>query len=295
MTNTSLSFRDKWFENPSLAFADTLREGSDTQRWILGRNGFASPDAARAHLAGRRRLLDAGCGNGRVTALLRRLAAPDAEVVGVDLVAAPVASANLAGLPGVEIRPADLLGDLAPLGQFDFVYCQEVLHHTGRPRDAFLNVANRVAPGGEYAVYVYRKKAPVREFVDDYVRDRIATLPYAEASAACAEITAFGRALTELGGGGVQITVPAVSVLGIEAGTYDVQRLVYHFFMKCYWNPDLTEAENVAINYDWYHPQDCTRHELPEVLEWFTAAGLTLVHQHVDPYGITVRGVRPSA
>ena len=37
---TSKSFREKWENNPQLAFAETLREGSDIFRWILGRNGF---------------------------------------------------------------------------------------------------------------------------------------------------------------------------------------------------------------------------------------------------------------
>jgi hypothetical protein len=54
----------------------------------------------------------------------------------------------------------------------------------------------------------------------------------------------------------------------------------------------MTHQENVAINYDWYHPQLCTRHTLDEVECWFERAGLSIVHRHVDPYGITVRGVK---
>ena len=73
---------------------------------------------------------------------------------------------------------------------------------------------------------------------------------------------------------------------------YDVQRLIYHFFLKCFWNPSLAFDANAAINYDWYHPQLCTRHTLPEVESWFADAGLSVVHRLVDHYGITVRGVR---
>lgn len=79
-------------------------------------------------------------------------------------------------------------------------------------------------------------------------------------------------------------------ILGIEAGRYDVQRLIYHFFMKCYWNSDLTYDENVAVNYDWYHPQIATRHTSAEVEEWFVAAGLDIFHRFSDFYGITMRG-----
>jgi SAM-dependent methyltransferase len=286
---TAGSFKDKWENNPDLAFAETLREGSDIFRWILGRNGFPVTAEFDAWLTGRSRILDAGCGNGRVTALLRRHAPVSAQVVGIDLTAAHVAQANLADAPNTAFFEKDLLGDLSDLGEFDLIYCQEVLHHTADPRGAFLNLTSRLAQGGEMAIYVYKLKAPLREHADDYVRDRISALPYEEALAAMKELTAFGKALSEMK---ATVRVPDVQLLGIDAGEYDVQRLIYHFFLKCFWNPDLDFDANAAINYDWYHPQLCTRHTLPEVESWFADAGLSIVHRCVDHYGITVRGVK---
>ncbi len=289
--NTSRSFHDKWHRNEQLAFSETLREGSDIQRWILNRNGFASLAELREFMRGKRRILDAGCGNGRVTALLRECASDIASVIGIDLVAADVAENNLSAYSNVELRQADLLGDLSGLGRFDFVYCQEVLHHTTDPARAFLNLCSLLEPGGEIAIYVYKRKAPAREFVDDYVRERISDLPYDEAMKACRDITELGRVLSE---SGHKVTVPAVPLLGIDAGEYDVQRFLYHFFMKCFWNPALSFDENVAINYDWYHPQLASRHTAEEVEGWFRRAGLQIVQQCVDHYGITMRGVRVS-
>ncbi len=286
---TSKSFKEKWENNPQLAFSETLREGSDIFRWITTRNGFATPDAFRQWLQPRRRILDAGCGNGRVTALLRKYAPDDADIVGIDLTAADVARANLAGMPRVTVFARDLLGDLSDLGEFDLIYCQEVLHHTSDPQGAFRNLTKRLAPGGEIAIYVYKLKAPLREHADDYLRDRVSQLPYEEALAAMKEVTAFGKALAELD---AKVTVPEVKLLGIEAGQYEVQRLIYHFFLKCFWNPDLSFDANAAINYDWYHPQLCTRHTPEEVTSWFEAAGLKVIHTVVDHYGITMRGVR---
>lgn len=288
-SQTARSFRDKWEHNPDLAFAETLREGSDIFNWILTRNGFATPEALREWLAPRRRVLDAGCGNGRVTALLRRYAPRDTEIVGIDLTAAAVARDNLAGAERVTIHEKDLLGDLSDLGTFDLIYCQEVLHHTADPRRAFLNLGERLAQDGELAIYVYKRKAPLREHADDYIRGLIAGLPYEEAHAAMRGITELGKALSELK---VTVRVPDVELLGIQAGEYDVQRFVYHHFLKCFWNPALSFDENTAINYDWYHPQLCSRHTEEEVASWFEDAGLTIVHRHVDPYGITMRGVR---
>lgn len=287
---TAGSFRDKWVHNPDLAFADTSREGSDIFNWILTRNGFSSAQLFREWLAGRARILDAGCGNGRVTALLLKYAPPQAEVMGVDLTAADIARQHFERDARVSFRQKDLLGDLGELGEFDLIYCQEVLHHTSDPRRAFLNLSRQLAAGGEIAIYVYKQKAPLREHADDFIRSAIAHMPYDEAIRHMQGITKLGRALSAVQG---RVTVPDIELLGIEAGDYEVQRLVYFFFLKCFWNPDLGFDASAAINYDWYHPQLCARHTLPEVDGWFADAGLHVIHRHVDPYGITFRGVRP--
>ncbi len=288
-TQTFLSFHDKWHNNPDLAFAMTQREGSDIYDWILTRNGFANTAQARDYLSSKRRVLDAGCGNGRVSALLNTLSGNSTQIVAVDLTAADVARNNLQGYPRITVEQGDLLGDLSRLGKFDFIYCQEVLHHTKDPRGGFNNLVTLLEPGGELAIYVYKVKAPAREFLDDHVRAAISGLDYPAAMSSMEQITLLGKMLSEAVG---QVTVPAVDVLGIEAGTYDLQRFVYHFFCKCFWNPELSFDANVAINYDWYHPQLCTRHTVAEVQEWFQLAGLAVNHVHVDPYGITMRGRR---
>lgn len=290
MGDTVKSFRDKWEQNKTLAFEETLREGSDLFSWILGRNGFGSAEEIRAYLKNKRRILDAGCGNGRVTALLRRYAPKDAEIVAFDIVSTEIAQENLRtyGLSeGVRFYQKDLLGDLSDLGKFDFIYCQEVLHHTPNPEKAFLNLRTLLSSAGEMAIYVYKLKAPVREFVDDYVREKISDLDYPVAIGVCDQITALGKVLSEYA---ITLKVPRVDVLGIEEGEYDLQRFIYHFFMKCFWNPSLTFQENAAVNYDWYHPQIASRHTLAEVRQWFAKAQMDIVHEKVDLYGITVRG-----
>jgi SAM-dependent methyltransferase len=290
MSNTVETFRTKWEHNKTLAFEETLKEGSDLFSWILGRNGFSSTEEIRIYLENKRRILDAGCGNGRVTALLRRYAPKEAEIVAFDIVSTEFARENLEayGLSeGVRFFEKDLLGDLSDLGKFDFIYCQEVLHHTPDPEKALMNLRTLLSPAGEMAIYVYKVKAPVREFVDDYVRGKISDLDYSEAIRACEQITALGKVLSEYG---ITLKAPGVDVLGIEEGTYDLQRFIYHFFMKCFWNSDLTFQENAAINYDWYHPKIASRHSVEEVRGWFKRAGLKIVHEHVDLYGITMRG-----
>lgn len=288
-TQTYRSFKDKWENNLNLAFQETLNEKSEIHQWIMNRNGFTDKLAFQRYLADKNRILDAGCGNGRVTALLATLAPGTSSVVGADLTAAPVATKNLANYPNVTVFQKNLLENLSDLGKFNFIYCQEVLHHTSDPKRGFMNLVDLLDEKGELAIYVYKKKAPVREFVDDFIREKIARLNYKDAVKSMQSITEFGKQLSTLK---VRVRVPELELLEIPAGEYEIQRLFYHFFVKCFWNDELSFDDNVAINYDWYHPSLCSRHTMPEVLSWFDEAKLDVVHQYEDFYGITIRGKR---
>ena len=288
--NTAKSFDDKWHRNAGLAFENTLNPKSDIFKWIMQRNGFENGDALQTYLKDKKRMLDAGCGNGRVTALLRTYSDDEkTEVVGIDLTAADVAAENLKSYRNVHFHKKDLLDKLDELGKFDFIYCQEVLHHTGNARQGFNNLVPLLEDGGEIAIYVYKQKAPTREFVDDYVREKIAGMDYDTAMAQCRQITELGKALSAQN---VKLQIPAVDVLQIPAGEYDLQRFMYHFFAKIFWNNEFSFEDNAVINYDWYHPQNCSRHTIEEVRQWFLENGLTITHELVDFYGITIRATK---
>ncbi len=290
MSDTLSSFKDKWEQNKRLALDETLREGSEIFTWILQRNGFENTEGLKIYLGNQRRILDAGCGNGRVTALLRRYSSKSTQIVAIDLVSSQIAKENLEALglsEGVIFLQKNLLEDLSELGKFDFIYCQEVLHHLSDPEKGFRNLSSLLSEGGEIAIYVYKEKAPVRELVDKYLRERISGLPYEKAIQICSQITQLGKLLSDQK---VRIRVPSIEILGIEEGEYDLQRFFYHFFMKCFWNPNLSFQDNIAINYDWYHPQIASHHTLEEVRGWFKRANLEIVHEKVDFYGITLRG-----
>jgi len=289
-SNTATSFSDKWKNNPELVFEETLREGSEIFLWILNRNGFKDSGELSCFLKSKNRILDAGCGNGRVTALLRKYSNPaTTEIIGIDFVASKIAKKNLASQKNISFYKKDLLDDLTDLGKFDLIYCQEVLHHTKNPQQAFLNLTKILNARGEIAIYVYKKKAPIREFTDDFIRKKISAMTYEEAMKVCEEITTLGKSLSD---SKIKIQVLEVNVLEIKAGEYDLQRFLYHFFMKCFWNDNLSFHDNAVINYDWYHPQDCSRHTIEEVRKWFADARLNIAHEHVDFYGITMRGIK---
>jgi SAM-dependent methyltransferase len=285
---TESSFKQKWTNNQKLAFSETNKEGSNIQNWIVKRNGFSSLSQFGKWLTGRDRILDAGCGNGRITSLIQANTAYDQKIVGIDFSSIEVAINNLRQFQNIELFEKDLLEDLSDLGKFDLIYCQEVLHHTADPFKAFSNLCGRLNPDGEIAIYVYKKKAPMREYADDYIRELVSQMPYEEAAKEMSNFAELGRILSELN---IKVKVPEIKVLEIEDGEYDIQRFFYHFFLKCFWNPELSKDENTAINYDWYHPTISTRHTPDEVKGWFSENSLELIHFHEDHYGITARGI----
>lgn len=288
-TKTEKTFSDKWNNNKNLFLDNILDDTTDIHNWIMTRNGWTNQSHMAEVLSQAKRVLDAGCGNGRVTKLIRNNTNNDTEVVGIDLVAHKVAEENLKTEKNVSFYQKDLTQDLKDLGKFDFIYSQEVLHHTSNPAKSFDNLVEILEKDGTIAIYVYKKKAPVREFTDDQIRNEMIDMNYDKAMEESRKITELGKTLSDLN---IKINVPQIDSLEIKEGEYDLQRFLYHYFCKCFWNSELTFEENAVINYDWYHPQLCTRHTLHEIEQWFKKNALTITHSYEDFYGITMHGVK---
>ncbi len=270
---------------------ETINENSEIHNWILNRNGFFSELEFKKWLCSKKRILDAGCGNGRIIVLFKKYISEHINIVGIDLVSADIAKKNTVNFDGVDIFTANLLDDLSIYGKFDLIYCQEVLHHTSDPKKAFFNLCNLLEDDGEIAIYIYKMKGPIREYTDEYIRSNISILPYNQAFDEMKLITMLGKILSEIN---IKIKVPSIPLLGIESGVYDIQRFIYNYFIKCFWSNSLSFEDNVAINYDWYHPKICYKYKINEVVSWFNEAGIEIIHSNVDYYGITIRGVKRS-
>jgi SAM-dependent methyltransferase len=185
----------------------------------------------------------------------------------------------------------DILNPPFPAASFDFVVADQVLHHTPDTVRAFQRMAALVAPGGEIAVYVYRKKALLRELADEHIIDVTSRLSVDECLELSEQITELGRELSHLG---AKVKLErGVPLLGIEPGEHDVQRLIYWTMLKCFWNEELGWRQSVMINYDWYSPVYRSRHTEQEVRQWCADAGLGIANLNVIESGISVRAQRP--
>ena len=214
-----------------------------------------------------------------------------AEWVGLELSdAIDVARARLGDVDGLHFVQGDVTHLPFPPATFDVAIAEGVLHHTPSTEAAFRSLAESVAPGGELLAYVYRRKGPIREFADDHVRAALAAMAPEEAWEALRPLTALGE---ELGRLGASVTLEdGVPLLGIPAGSYDVQRLFYWHFLKAFWNPEFSFEENHHVNFDWYAPRYAHRQTEESIREWCRACGLVIRHLDVQESGFTVRAVK---
>ncbi len=254
--------------------------------WYLERFGYGSEDAL-ADAVRDDLVLDAGCGSGVDTSLF---ADCGATVVAVDLsrAAAHATNRQAGSRPNVHVIQGDVQRLPFSPDTFDYVSSDQVLHHTPDTFASFAAIRRLVKPTGRIAIYVYRRKGPIREFVDDYVREHTTKMSAEECYAFCRSVTELGRALSAVR---AEVDVPEpIPMLEIDAGTQDVQRFVYWNVMKCFWNEDYDFETNVIVNFDWYHPHYAYRHAADEVTRWFDQLDLELVRLDESLSGISAIG-----
>lgn len=285
---TSESFASKWKRIPRYGLEGASAEFQRST--MLAKYGWSDEAGFARAMQGREMLLDAGTGLGREVVRMAE-ANPRAQVVGVEIsLAAEEAYQNTRHLPNAHILQADINHLPFRPGQFDFILSEGVLHHTPDTRQAFLKLASHLKTEGELGIYVYVKKPPVREFVDNHLRGYTTRLTPEECWEFSQKITRLGKALWETG---AEIEIrDDIEPLGIEAGRYHVQRFFYYIVMKCFWNETLDFDENNLFNFDWYHPGYAHSHTVEEVQGWYREAGLAITHLWTDGSGITARGSR---
>jgi arsenite methyltransferase len=285
MAQTAAAFAFKWQQKESFESDVVLRL---TRDHVTDRYGSIATADWWAEHGPNPVVIDAGCGAGLTALAMLESVLPRIHYLGIDISdAVDVAAERLRerGLPGAFIQ-ADFTDLPLADGIATFVLAEGTLHHTDDTRYAFHQVARLVAPGGRFGFYVYRRKAPIREFTDDYIRERLQEMTPEQAWDAMKPLTRLGIALGELG---AEVDVPEdIELLGIPAGRHDVQRLFYWYVCKAYHRPEFTFEENNHVNYDWFAPANAHRHTEDELHAWCEEAGLTIEREVVQPAGITI-------
>jgi len=139
---TALSFGFEWTRFPEMY-----------DEW--GRSFLEYMQPHRAEFFRDKKVLDAGCGNGRFAHYAAKYGA---EVWAMDLgPAVEVAQRNTETAGKAQVIQADLHRPPFAPESFDFVYSIGVLHHLPDPEPAFHNLLRYLKPGGEIQIYLYWK------------------------------------------------------------------------------------------------------------------------------------------
>ncbi len=281
---TSDSFGFKWAQTEIYDQPEFLAPIRD---WLVERYGdiasYLAPDLGHVPV-----ILDAGCGGGMSAIEMFGEDLARCHYVGADVsTAVDVAQQRLAEK---KIDGGFIQCDLGALpiqnDSIDVIFSEGVLHHTDTPRETFLRLAKILRPGGHFLFYIYRKKGPLREFTDDYLRDKLQVMTPQEGWDSLMPLTLLGKALGELN---IEIDVPEdIDLLEIPKGKINLQRLFYWHVAKAFYRDDWSIDQMNKINFDWYAPANASRHTESELREWCDEAGLTIKREVIEDAGITM-------
>lgn len=286
---TNTTFSDKWRRFKQYGIEPEHREF--LFGWYCKKLGLPDVEALKAFYAKRRTVLEVGPGSGFNTRFIAENC--PGKVLALDVSdAAFTTYENTRHLPNCSVVQADLMQAPFADGTFDFIIADGVLHHTPDTRAAVEALYRKVVPGGQFFFYVYKKMGAARQFTDAHIRDGFTKLSTEECYAACEGLTELGRELSRLKAT-IKLEKP-IPVLGIPAGTHDVQRLLYYNFVKCFWNEAFDYETNNMVNFDWYHPHNAWQHTQEEVEGWLRALGAReWVFNDANPNGLSVLVTKP--
>lgn len=289
-SQTADAFGFKWAQRSTYE-SEAMKQGH--QKWMIERYLGGDLSCLERWLEGNpKTILDAGCGASFSALLLFGDKLAQHNYIGVDISdSVDVAAARFQenDIPGTFIK-SDLMDVPVPDSSVDIIFSEGVLHHTNSVRDSILALSQKLKSGGRILFYVYKKKGPVREFTDDYIRHLLADMDNETAWEALKPLSRLGAALGELN---LTVEIPEdVPLLGIPKGPISVQRLFYWHVFKAFYRPDMTLDEMNHINFDWYRPLNCIRSTPEEILDYCREAELVVERMDVQESGITIVAVR---
>lgn len=232
-------FDFKWKKVPHWA-----RETDAIYReWYLKRYGYRTLADLRSFLKDKKRILEAGCGLARDSKMFAEHN-PQAEIVAMDQSLAAIRAARqaLRSFKNCRVVRADITRFRYPR-LFDFISCDQALHHTPDPARTLAHLYGHLAVGGVLNFFVCRKKNPYRDFVDDQIMDHTRTLSPQQLWQFAEAVTHFGEALYRLN----------IRNVAFRNKKYDnMQRFVHNQIFRCWYHPDIDFALSVSSNFDWF-------------------------------------------
>jgi len=281
------SFSSKWNARPDLG----LTMGVEfTMNFLFERYTWYTRETYDRFIEGRKLILDVGSGLGRI--LQCHLSKTRGEVISFEISeSVDVVFNNHKDMKNVHVVQADIFNLPFPrTTRFDYIIANAVLHHTRSTQVAFSKISSLLAKDGIMDTYIYRKKGPIRELVDTYLIEHTSAISENECWEFCRAITDLGKELSKYKE--PLVIGKDIPVLGIKAGSYNLQRFFFYEIMKCFWNNDIDYDFSLMTNYDWYRPKYSHRHTSDEFIDWCRDLDLSVKEMNVIPAGLAFQVTR---
>ncbi|WP_420580226.1 class I SAM-dependent methyltransferase [Reichenbachiella sp.] len=274
---TNTIFSEKWEKVDEGGEIEDISK--DQKIWFLSLYGFADELELSEYLKDKEVILDAGCGLGYKTAWLADLA-PNSLVIGMDYSeAAAIAARNYRHVKNAYFIQGNIADTRILPDSIDFTLCDQVIMHTEKPDFTFSHLTDITKSGGEFACYVYAKKALPRELIDDHFRIHTHNIDSNKMWEMSEQLTELGKRLSELN---IKFESPDIPLLGIKGGEYDIQRFIYWNFLKCFYRPDWKKGTCDSTNFDWYSPSNAKRYSKEEYEELINSNSLKVSYFHSE-------------
>jgi SAM-dependent methyltransferase/uncharacterized protein YbaR (Trm112 family) len=223
-----------------------------------------------------RRVLDGGCGPGRLTRVAAEARA--ARVVGLDFGDHIERAARYcADLDNVDFVQGSILEPPFLPGSFDVAFSLGVLHHTPDPRRGCLELARLLGPGGVLSVWVYPPEywcGAIRGRVNRAMHALVTRMSRDRALSFCRRVLyPIGRLQ------GALAVRPSTKYLAAPLFLLSIPRHPHREVM-------------IATIYDYFGPAIISTHDPAEVEHWMHEAGLERVRRL--PVPSSCRGERPA-
>ena len=270
-------FSDKWEKVEEMEKVGVMEDFQF--KWYLELYGFENEEELKVFLQSKRVIFDAGCGLGYKAAWFAKLA-PNSVVIGMDFSdAAKIAAKRYKDIPNLYFVQGDIADTKLNSGVVDYVSCDQVIMHTEVPENTFAHLTDITSQNGEFACYVYSKKALPRELLDDYFRQNVVNFDSEKVWEMSRQLTQLGKTLSDLK---IKIDVPDIPMLNIKGGNYDLQRFIYWNFIKCFWRDDWGIKVSDATNFDWYSPSNAKRYSEEEYKKMIEDNTLDIITFHKE-------------
>ena len=267
---------------------------SEWKTWLLKKYfDGAHGNLVAEYGGGGKRILDAGCGSGATAIVLFGDLLRCNHYVGIDsedITSMAADRFHEHAYPGefVQMDIEELVdSDQEP---FDVILAEGVLHHTNNVEKSIWALSKVLKPGGKLMFYVSTCESPLRKASDALIKKHVGEMTEDDAFAALMPLTKLGQALGKLDQ--TIVLDEPIDVLGIPAGTHDLQRLFYYHVCKLYHKDAYSLEELNHHNFDWFRQVNCHLHTVSELRRFCINQSLTPFRIVEESSGVTIHAMK---